>query len=393
MKVMWVSNFLREEGRGPLFRLLNMMEPMSDCCELTLASFGPMDDDIKEYADRLGVPYFTVNYEHKGWFVTNADEIADSIIGEAVKRNTDIIVLTWEIWDIALAIKERARCLGIKFAVVMHSVPFVGMLRKKHGFIRDILVRAMRENQFMIKKYLLTRARNCRAHLKEMNIITMTPTVQMRLNEYMDGLKLFTAYPGYAADVSPRGIAQRYDFSFMARFEQGKGIYRLIKILSHIKKQKKDFSLVMIGTFTYKNDEEKFKRLLEKHGLTENVIFTGWLDGEEKYSYLEASRIFIYPSYEGDTFSISCLEALGMGKKIVCYDAPFVRCNYAELDNVFKIRMFDDSAFADKCVALLGEGDLFNSEGVEFARNRYSGWDEVAKAEYNCYLQITGGED
>ena len=246
MRVMWVSNFLREEGRGPLFRLLNMIKPMSDCCELTLASFGPIDDDIKEYYEKLGLPFFTVNYEHRGWFVTNADEIADRLIDESIKRKIDIIVLTWEIWDIAIAVKERAERLNIKFAVVMHSVPFVGMLRKKHGFIQDILIRAMRENQFMIKKYLLTRAHNCRAHLKEMNIITMTPTVEQRLNEYLDDLHLFTAYPGYAVDVRPLGVEGRYDFSFMARFEQGKGIYRLIKIMSYIKKQKKDFQFYFL---------------------------------------------------------------------------------------------------------------------------------------------------
>ena len=44
----------------------------------------------------------------------------------------------------------------------------------------------------------------------------------------------------------------------MAKFEYGKGIFEIIKIMKEIKKIKPNFKLALVGDFTFKDEENKF---------------------------------------------------------------------------------------------------------------------------------------
>ena len=123
--------------------------------------------------------------------------------------------------------------------------------------------------------------------------------------------------------------------------------------------------------------------------MSDNISFFGWLDGEKKYEIIIKSKIFLYPSFAGDTFSICLLEALSCGKQVICYDVPFVRDNF-NIDTVHKIPVFKNKLFAKKAIELLENKKYNVSSSIAFVKNNYSSWNNVANAEYNIYKNVLG---
>lgn len=388
IRLLWISNYCVEVGRGPMNRLINMMESMSEICELSLFSFGPYDTSIKEYAGSLNIKCYESECIIDGWRVINANEVAQRVVEVCDENKIDLVVLTWEIWDLAVAFYNALKDTNIGFLTVLHSIPFAGMPEKSTLFELDAYRRVFNENQWKIKDYLLKNIFSARYYMKKISFLTMTPTVENRLNTYFKNVNLYCAYPGYSVcDYSTDlfNNEYQYDLAFMARFEKGKGIYDLIKIVDQLKKKISNIKLLMIGSFTFSEEKKKYMELLKKHGLISNFVFVGWNDGENKFKYLQSAKLFIYPSFSGDTFSISFLEALSIGKKIVCYNVPYVEYNYCYLDDVYSVKPHDIFAFSSVCFNLL-KSNSFNSESnKEFVKSNYSNWLDVSRSEFECY--------
>lgn len=388
-RVLWVSNYNIEVGRGPMTRLYNMMDSMSQLCELHLYSLGPIDSIVAEKASGINISYTYSDCFFSDWNVLNANELAKKIKNYYESNNIDLVVLTWELWDLAVELFNEFNENSSKLLIISHSIPFAGMQEKAKTFLIDILKRIIGENNNSIKKYLIKKYPQAIKYIPKLQFLTMTPTVEKRLKHYFPNICLYTSYPGYA--VQPYSSQPQdfiYDMAFMARFEKGKGIYDIIKILCRIKKYKPNVRLVMIGSFTYPKEEIHYKKIVSKLNLDKNIIFTGWLNGEQKYHILNSAKLFIYPSFCGDTFSISMLEALSIGKKVVCYDVPFTRDNYNSAPDITLIPPHNIHMFAEECVKIIDHPPFYSKKNVCFTINNYSSWKDVSKAEFECYLQL-----
>lgn len=394
MKVLLISNYNVVEGRGPAFRLINMIPYLSQKCSLELCSLGKMDDLIIKLALKNKIIYYEIPYNTRGWFVQNSEEIANLVIDIANKDHIDIIVLTWEIWDVAVALQKKVNNSEAKLVIVMHSIPFVGASIKTGNYAIDYIKKILFEPRFMIKKYLLCRASKVNYFMHKFNILTMTKTVEHKLNRYFKNINLYTSYPGYAVDLPAlsKKIDYKYDFVYMAKFEYGKGIFEIIKIMREIKKLNHSFKLALVGDFTFKDEESKFINKVKKYNLDDNITFLGWLEGREKYKTIIESKVFLYPSFAGDTFSICLLEALSCGKQVICYDVPFVRNNF-NINTVHKIPVFKNKQFAKKAIELLESKKYTVNESITFVKKNYSSWNKVVKAEYDTYKKILGNSN
>jgi glycosyltransferase involved in cell wall biosynthesis len=389
MRVLLISNFNVINGRGPMFRIMNMLPYLKRYCEVELCSLGPIDEPIQLIANKNNVKYRIINYVTKGWFVQNCNEIIDEITNITFKDNIDLIVLTWEIWDIAVLLQKNKNKYKAKLAIIMHSIPFVAASIKTGNYYFDYIKRFFTEPRYMIKKYLLFRLFQVNKYIHAFNIITMTHTVENKLNKYFNNLSLFTAYPGYAIENISEycNNEYKYDFAYMAKFEYGKGIFEIIKIMQLIKRKYFNFKLALIGDFTFKDEERRFMKEINKKQLNNNIVIFGWIDGNEKYQILRQSKVFLYPSFIGDTFSICFLEALSCGKNIVCYDVPFVRDNFI-LSSVYSIPIFKHKEFAKMALNILHRKKYTSIESIDFVKNNYFSWDKVANAEFHAYKMI-----
>lgn len=165
---------------------------------------------------------------------------------------------------------------------------------------------------------------------------------------------------------------KRYDACWMGRYHPQKGIDDLIEIWDFIRKKRKDAKLVLIGDVV-----EKVSPMVKKYGLEENITFTGFLYGIEKFQVLSQSKIFLIPSYyESWAFVIG--EALACGLPVVAYDLPIYRDIYPQ--GLIRVPIGDKKAFAEEVLRLLDneiEREKISAEGRRDAL-RYN-WDETAK--------------
>lgn len=97
--------------------------------------------------------------------------------------------------------------------------------------------------------------------------------------------------------------------------ETFKGYDNVILALSELVKAKKSIKYVLGGR--YKEDEkERIERVLDKHGLKENVVFTGFIPENELVNHYQMADLYIMPSKK-EGFGIVFIEALICGVPVV----------------------------------------------------------------------------
>ena len=106
---------------------------------------------------------------------------------------------------------------------------------------------------------------------------------------------------------------------FIGRVSQEKALDLLIpafaRLVNDDKVYKEKLLLVIAGP-----DEKYYKRVLEdfidKYGIRDNVLFTGHIDGDIKWSAYKSAEIFVLPSYS-ENFGMSVVEAMSCGAPVV----------------------------------------------------------------------------
>ncbi len=136
-----------------------------------------------------------------------------------------------------------------------------------------------------------------------------------------------------------------------------KNIPFLVKVYSKIYKKLDGVKLVLVGKKAHNFDKE-IEKVIEKSDddFKQNVIFTGYIDEDDKNLVFAGAEVFAYPSlYEG--FGIPPLEAIYCGTPVVASDIPV----HAE---IFKdaVRYFDLNDI-DQCSEVLYH--LSNNENIK----------------------------
>ncbi len=105
---------------------------------------------------------------------------------------------------------------------------------------------------------------------------------------------------------------------FLSRIHPKKGLELLIEALSKLLKTRNDFILIIAG-----NGEPYYESILKKHirdsHLDSCTIFTGFLEGKDKYTLLQDADIFVLPSYQ-ENFGFAVVEAMSMGVPVIVSD-------------------------------------------------------------------------
>lgn len=96
-----------------------------------------------------------------------------------------------------------------------------------------------------------------------------------------------------------------------------KNYERLLEAFKIVKEGRKELKLVLIGARDY--GHEAIKKKIAGLGLTDDVVFLGWLPFEDIPVIYSAADLFVFPSlHEG--FGIPILEAMACGVPVVCSD-------------------------------------------------------------------------
>ncbi len=167
---------------------------------------------------------------------------------------------------------------------------------------------------------------------------------------------------------------------FLGRLTPGKGCEYLIRAFSRLKT---DLKLVIAGDAITEGDYAASLKAMAG----DDVIFTGFVDGEIKEELYSNARIFVQPS-ELEGASGVVLEAMGFGRCVLASDIPqnievlgdagcyFKNGDPVDLERALKALFNDDAAIKMKGSAARGRVEKFYL------------WDEIASIWDETYAHV-----
>jgi len=143
--------------------------------------------------------------------------------------------------------------------------------------------------------------------------------------------KITVVYPGYDGTTfqpvrdegTIEAVKAKYNIAghyilFVGTLQPRKNLTRLIEAFSNIQHPTSNIQLVIAGKKGWLYHD--IFRQVEKLGLGEGVVFTGYVPEGDLPALMSGARLFVFPSlYEG--FGLPVLEAMACGVPVVCSNA------------------------------------------------------------------------
>lgn len=161
-------------------------------------------------------------------------------------------------------------------------------------------------------------------------IIVPSEKVRTDINKYHDvpKSKIFVTHYGIDHKVMNRnvkrgvmrekwGLKNESIILYVGMYSPKKGLEYLIEAVKNVKKEIPNIVLVIAGPAIDLNYEQKIKRLVNKVGLEDSVIFTGYFDEKFKPNVYADADIVVEPTLYGMGYSFTCIEASSLGKPII----------------------------------------------------------------------------
>jgi glycosyltransferase involved in cell wall biosynthesis len=175
---------------------------------------------------------------------------------------------------------------------------------------------------------------------------------------------------------------------YLARIEKTKGIYEAIETFRILQLKFKDLKLIIAGDG---REENNVREIVLKNRI-ENIIFTGFVEGDSKRDLFMNADVYFFPSYfEGMPTSV--LEALAFG-------LPVVTTNVGGLSDFFTNEVFGyitesktPEVLADRIEKLINNPDLckrISLNNFRYAKDHFLS-DIVVKRIESIYKFVING--
>lgn len=102
---------------------------------------------------------------------------------------------------------------------------------------------------------------------------------------------------------------------FGGRLWKAKGGDQILRAIALAKEEEKNI-ILLVGAQKNKYIEE-MQKLVDKLGIKKNVIFTGWLKGDQLIAAYHSANIYLFPSICFETFGMANLEAMACKKPVI----------------------------------------------------------------------------
>lgn len=174
---------------------------------------------------------------------------------------------------------------------------------------------------------------------------------------------------------------------FLGRLEKRKGFEYLLRTFPYLKHDFARVRLIVAGAYS-DDDKAQYESLTDKTGLGD-VHFVGFVSPEMKPRYYRTCDVFCAPSTGGESFGITLLEAMAMGKPIVTSNVEGYRDVVQHGEEGLLVPPKDETALAVALTRLLADRELRQKMGQKGQRKAldYS-WAKVARRVLNHYYQV-----
>ena len=99
----------------------------------------------------------------------------------------------------------------------------------------------------------------------------------------------------------------------VGRLCEQKGQLLLVEAAARLKEAGRSFQLVLVGDGEMRPNVEQ---LIERYGLRETVMITGWMSGDDVRDELLKARAMVLPSF-AEGLPVVIMEALGLGRPVI----------------------------------------------------------------------------
>lgn len=179
---------------------------------------------------------------------------------------------------------------------------------------------------------------------------------------------------------------------FLGRLHHKKGLDRILNCLQRVRQTIPNVLLIIAGTGDPKY-QEHIRQLISALSLDDHVMFTGHLDGEEKWASFAAAELFLLPSRQ-ENFAITVAEAMQMGVPVVITDKVNTWPYVEEAGAGLVLAERDIDALLPQAIETLLTDDATRSkmaaQGSRFACDRLT-WQASAQKLLACYDQVVSG--
>lgn len=157
--------------------------------------------------------------------------------------------------------------------------------------------------------------------------------------------------------VNDKGDAGKEKIILVAGIlDKNKAYDIILKAFAFVSKEFRDWKLVFAGN----GDVDKAGDIARNLKISESVVFTGWLNGEEKAALFKKAEIYCLASYmEG--FPVSVLEAWKYILPVICTTAGGLSDVVVDGFNAMVFDRGDISGLAEKMRLLMSDTDLRSS--------------------------------
>jgi phosphatidylinositol alpha-1,6-mannosyltransferase len=192
-----------------------------------------------------------------------------------------------------------------------------------------------------------------------------------------------TTLPNVLARPAENG--PRLELLSIGRLVLRKGFQQIIEALGIVRKSRDDVHLRIVG---YGRAEDEIRKVLDEHGVSDNVSFLGRVEYKDiaRY-YLSSDAYLFYGAREGS--SLAMIEAAAYGLPIVASDHPGNRTYVEQGRSGFLVEHRNPHALADAILSMLerrSELPAMGRRSREIAE-QYS-WASIAKR-YDAFIRST----
>ena len=210
-----------------------------------------------------------------------------------------------------------------------------------------------------------------------------------RLKKALDNLKYLIAINPYVRDVVkgktkatifdipnpvpeplfelPTNITKENRMFYIGIIGKRKNLFNLIKALPHVRKEVKDFKLVVAGKVRDKAYFEQIQKYIIKYELSNNVEFLGTIDEEKKYEEFSKMSFLILPSFQ-ETAPMVISEAFAAGKPVIASNVGGTQYMTGDNERGLLIDPFDEMDIAEKILYFLENPDEAKKMGRKAKR-------------------------
>lgn len=183
------------------------------------------------------------------------------------------------------------------------------------------------------------------------------------------------------------GLADAPIVLFFGRVNYKKGLDLLVQAFKQVVLKHPGAVLVIAGPDNEGYGDKVIEWVAEA-GLSDKVIFTGMLQGDDKLAVLADSDVFVLPSYS-ENFGIAVVEAMACGLPVIISDKVNL-WREVERHAAGMITTCDVDSVAECINETLGNPRLRNelaNNGKALVRNRYR-WEQVAASMEREYMKL-----